>query len=63
MKKTINGIEINYVPSYAMEYPYICYRECDGENYFWGAFETESLAFDASIDMSGEYIYNPEWKA
>jgi hypothetical protein len=49
---------INNLPDYAYEYPFIVVRICDGEFWFWGAFEKNSKAFEVASEIGGTVVYN-----
>ena len=39
---------IKNLPDYARYHRYIVYRKCNGENWFWGAFDDEIKALNAA---------------
>lgn len=50
--------QIQNLPEYATEYQYIVARECDGEFWFWGAYETEKTAKKAAAEIDGIVFEN-----
>lgn len=49
---------VNNVPTYAKEYNYMVARECDGELWFYGAYETKERATEVAIEVRGIVIDN-----
>ena len=48
---------IKNLPDYARYHRYIVYRKCNGENWFWGAFDDEIKALNAAEEIGG-HIYD-----
>lgn len=49
---------VNNVPTYAKEYNYMVTRECDGELWFYGAYETKERATEVAIEVHGVVVDN-----
>ena len=49
---------INNKPAYADDYEFIVARECDGEFWFWGAYENGFKAEQAAIEIDGVIFHN-----
>lgn len=47
-------------PNYANDYRYIVARNCDGELWFWGAWNEFELAIDAAREIGGVVIDTEE---
>lgn len=47
---------IHNVPNYAYHYIYIVYREVEGENWFYGAYDNSAKA-EAVAEEIGGFIY------
>lgn len=52
---------IKNVPDYADDFPYIVARECDGADWFWGAFDNADKAEEVAKNVSGFVVFNPDW--
>lgn len=52
--------KINNIPDYAKEYDFIVARECDGEFWFYGAYETVNRAMEVAIAVDGHVINTPQ---
>lgn len=48
-------LKINNLPAYASDprYPFIVYRLCEGEAWFYGAYETEERAASVAAEVNG----------
>lgn len=44
---------INRMPSYAVEYKYIVYREVNGQNWFYGAYNDVTKATSVAAEIRG----------
>ena len=44
-------------PTYATEYGYIVARACDGDLWFYGAYETEDRAKEVANEVDGLVFY------
>ena len=49
--------EINNLPAYALNHPYIVARDVDGEYWFWGAYDTCEEAGRAAYEVDGDVIW------
>ena len=49
---------INNKPAYADDYEFIVARECDGEYWFWGAYENDFTAEKAATEIGGVIFHN-----
>lgn len=49
---------VNNMPTYAKEYNYIVARECDGEYWFYGAYETADRANRVAVEVGGVVVDN-----
>lgn len=49
---------INNKPDYAKDYEFIVARECDGEYWFWGAYENSFEAGRIALEIGGVVFYN-----
>lgn len=63
MKERINTmakemIKIQNEPAYAKDYEFIVARECDGEYWFWGAYENGFTAEKAALEIDGIIFHN-----
>ena len=50
--------KIYSAPEYANRYPYIVARREGGRWWFWGAWQSETLAQEAAISIGGSVFYN-----
>lgn len=50
MTLTINGYKIHNIPSYALDYKFIAFREVDGEFWFYGAYSSYESANETYKD-------------
>lgn len=48
------NIKINNVSDYAWDYKYIVARKCDGEYWFWGAYNEFDRALYAAEEEGGQ---------
>jgi hypothetical protein len=46
-------MEIKNTPPYAADYRFIVYRICDGERWFWGAWNDGGKAAQAAAEIGG----------
>lgn len=46
-------VEMLGVPAYAQECKYIVAQQCDGEWWFWGAYDELTKAVDAALEIGG----------
>ena len=51
---------INNLPDYAYDYRYIVARECEGELWFWGAYDGYMTAVFAAEDIHGVVVTNKQ---
>ena len=51
-------IKIQNEPAYAKDYEFIVARECDGEYWFWGAYEQGHIAERAALEIDGIIFHN-----
>lgn len=51
-------IKIQNEPTYAKDYEFIVARECDGEYWFWGAYEEGHRAEKAALEIDGIIFHN-----
>lgn len=51
-------IIINNKPEYANHYEFIVARECDGEFWFWGAYENGYKADQVAMEINGVVFHN-----
>ncbi len=51
---------INNKPAYANDYRYIVARNCDGELWFWGAWNEFNLANKAAREINGIVVDTEE---
>ena len=51
-------IIINNEPDYANDYEFIVARKCDGEYWFWGAYENGFKADQAATEINGVVFHN-----
>lgn len=49
-------MKIMNMPAYADEYRYIVARECDGDLWFYGAYETEDRAYGVARQVRGVVV-------
>lgn len=49
---------INNKPNYADNYEFIVARECDGEYWFWGAYENGFEADRIASEIGGAIFHN-----
>lgn len=49
---------INNLPIYAKDYKYIVARECDGDWWFYGAYNEGFKAERAAVECDGEIFRN-----
>ena len=49
---------INNKPNYADNCKFIVARECSGEYWFWGAYDSANQANKAAIEINGVVIHN-----
>ena len=49
-------MHVNNVPAYAYDHRYIVARECDGEFWFWGAWDDLQTAQGVATEISGTVI-------
>ena len=49
---------INNLPKYANEYPYIVAREVDGELWFYGAYDNRNKANEIALNLGGVMVIN-----
>lgn len=47
---------INRMPSYAVEYKYIVYREVNGQNWFYGAYNDVTKAAGVAAEIRGYVV-------
>lgn len=47
---------INRMPSYAAEYKYIVYREVNGQNWFYGAYNDVTKAASVAAEIRGYVV-------
>lgn len=52
-------MEIKNTPPYAASYRFIVYRICDGERWFWGAWNDGGKAAQAAAEVGG-LVYDKE---
>lgn len=52
---------IKNVPAYADNYPYIVARECDGSDWFYGAYNNADKAESVAHEIHGFVVFNPDW--
>ena len=45
-------------PDYADDYEFVVARECDGEYWFWGAYENGFTAEKAAREIGGVIFHN-----
>ena len=51
-------IKINNKPDYAEDCEFVVARECDGEFWFWGAYDDRSTANKAAWEIDGMVFQN-----
>lgn len=51
---------INRMPLYAAEYKYIVYREVNGQNWFYGAYNDVNKAAQVATEISGFVVERGE---
>ena len=52
-------INLNNLPTYAMNYEFIVYREIDGEYWFYGAYSNGTKAQAVTHEIHGLLLANP----
>lgn len=50
-------MNIQNMPEYAWEYDFVVARECDGDFWFFGAYETEERAYEVALEVGGQVFY------
>lgn len=50
-------VEMFGVPEYASEYEFVVARECDGEWWFWGAYDEHGRAVQAALEIGGRVFH------
>ena len=53
---------IKNIPYYAEGYPYIVAREVDGDDWFWGAYDTAEVAEKVAREINGFVVFNPNYR-
>jgi hypothetical protein len=51
-------INVRNLPDYAKRYMFIVSRLCDGELWFWGAYETKERANEVAKEIGGVVTLN-----
>lgn len=57
-EREVLSMTINNKPDYAKDYEFIVARECDGEYWFWGAYENSFDAERIALEIGGVVFYN-----
>lgn len=57
-EREVLSMTINNKPDYAKDYEFIVARECDGEYWFWGAYENGFEAGRIALEIGGVVFYN-----
>ena len=58
MAKEMAKVKVNNVPDYAKESCYWVARKCDGEYWFWGAWEDRESAEHIAMIINGIVVEN-----
>lgn len=54
------NITIKNLPNYAKDYDFIVARNCDGQFWFYGAYETVEKAVEVAVAVDGHVINTPQ---
>lgn len=58
----INGVEIKYVPKYALDHEFIVFRSIWDDNYFYGAYDDYGKAMEVACEIDGYVTSIPDFE-